>query len=368
MYAVEIIADEAALAGYVPEWAVLDAATSPRTPFSSPLWCMTWWRHFARTGLSARDRMKVLAVRNGDRLVAVAPMMVTSRPSIGPIQARELQFFGADASMTEVRGPVCRPEDAEAVVAALHAHLKTCTSEWDWVQWRGLRKAEPAAPWTHAALPLAHYAELTDHYLTLPPTWEEFRAGLPRNIKESLRKCYNSLTRDGHTFEFRIVSAPDESEAALRRFLELHKKRAHVTGKVSHTDVFAKPEPQRFLMDYGLALARAGDLRVFQLAVGGVVVATRIGIVLGEELYLYYSGYDPDWGRYSVMTTVVAESIRWAIENGFKIVNLSTGTDVSKMRWRPQQAVFASGYQVSSAMRARLAFASLEIVRRRRRG
>jgi CelD/BcsL family acetyltransferase involved in cellulose biosynthesis len=368
MYAVETIADEAALAEHAPEWAVLDTGLSPRTPFSSPLWCMTWWCHFARRGLGARDRMRVLAVRDGGRLVAVAPMMVTSRPSVGPIQARELQFFGADASMTEMRGPVCRPEDAEAVVAALYTHLEACASEWDWVQWRGLRKAEPAAEWAHAALPLDRYAEQTDHYLTLPATWQEFRAGLPRNIKESLRKCYNSLTRDGHAFEFRVVSTPGEAAVALRRFLELHRERAHVTGKVDHTDVFAKPASRRFLLDYGLALARAGDLRVFQLAVGDVVVATRIGIVLGEELYLYYSGYEPAWGRYSVMTTVVAESIRWAIENGFKVVNLSTGTDVSKMRWRPQQVVFASGYQVSSTLRARLAFAALEIVRRRRRG
>ncbi|MDP4006127.1 GNAT family N-acetyltransferase [Methylobacterium sp. NEAU K] len=367
MYVVETITDAAGLAQIAPEWAALDAGLSPRTPFSSPLWCATWWRHFARSGLGARDRMRVLAVRDGDRLVAVAPMMLTSRPSVGPIRARELQFFGADAYMTELRGPVCRPEDAEAVVAALDAHLKACASEWDWVQWRGLRKAEPAAEWAHAALPLDRYAELTDHYLPLPPTWDAFRAALPRNIKESLRKCYNSLARDGHAFEFRAVAAPEDVEAALRRFLELHRGRAQVTGTVDHLDVFAKPETRRFLLDYGRALAQAGDLRVFQLTIGGAVVATRIGIVLGQELYLYYSGYDPDWSRYSVMTTAVAESIRWAIEHGFTVVNLSTGTDVSKMRWRPQQVVFAGGYQVSPTMRARLAFASLEAVRRRRR-
>jgi CelD/BcsL family acetyltransferase involved in cellulose biosynthesis len=366
MYSVETITDEAGLARLAPEWAALDAGLSPRGPFSSPLWCRTWWRHFARTGLAARDRMRVLAVRDGARLVAVAPMMLTSRPSVGPIRARELQFFGADAYMTEMRGPVCRPEEADAVVAALDAHLRTRASEWDWVQWRGLRKAEPGAAWAHAALPLDRYAELTDHYLPLPATWDAFRAGLPRNIKESLRKCYNSLARDGHAFELRVVAAPEEADGALRRFLDLHRGRAQAAGTVDHIDVFADPRTRRFLLDYGRALAEAGDLRVFQLVIAGEVVATRIGIVLGEELYLYYSGYDPAWGRYSVMTTVVAEAIGWAIGHGFRVVNLSTGTDVSKMRWRPQQVVFAGGYQISPRFRARLAFASLEAVRRRR--
>ena len=367
MHSVETITDEAGFARVAPEWAALDAGLSPRTPFSSPDWCLTWWRHFARSGLGARDRMRVLAVRDGDRLVGVAPMMLTSRPSVGPIRARELQFFGADAYMTELRGPVCRPEDSDAVVAALDAHLKACASEWDWVQWRGLRKAEPAAEWHHAALPLDGYAELTDHYLPLPESWDAFRAALPRNIKESLRKCYNSLARDGHAFEFRVVDQPAEAQGALRRFLDLHRGRADVTGTIDHIDVFAKPETRRFLLDYGQRLAEAGQLRVFQLTIGGAVVATRVGIVLGDELYLYYSGYDPDWGRYSVMTTAVAEAIRWAIGAGFRVVNLSTGTDVSKMRWRPQQVVFAGGYQVSPTLRARLAFASLEAVRRRRR-
>lgn len=366
MYSVETITDEAGLARLAPEWAALDAGLSPRTPFSSPLWCATWWRHFARSRLSARDRMRVLAVREGTRLAGVAPMMLTTRPSVGPIRARELQFFGADAYMTELRGPVCRPEESDAVVAALDAHLKARASEWDWVQWRGLRKAEPEAAWPHAALPLDGYAELTDHYLTLPATWEAFRGGLPRNIKESLRKCYNSLARDGHAFGLRVVSGPEEAEAALRTFLDLHRGRAAVTGTVDHIDVFAAPETRRFLLDYGAALARAGELRVFQLVVGEAVVATRIGIVLGRELYLYYSGYDPAWGRYSVMTTAVAEAIRWAIGEGFSLVNLSTGTDVSKMRWRPQQVVFAGGYQVAPTARARLAFRSLEAMRRRR--
>jgi len=56
---------------------------------------------------------------------------------------------------------------------------------------------------------------------------------------------------------------------------------------------------------------------------------------VGDALYLYYSGYDPAFGDYSVMTTTVAEAIKYAIEHGFRRVNLSTGSDVSKTRWNP---------------------------------
>jgi CelD/BcsL family acetyltransferase involved in cellulose biosynthesis len=74
-------------------------------------------------------------------------------------------------------------------------------------------------------------------------------------------------------------------------------------------------------------------------------------------LYLYYTGYDPNWRKYSIMTTVVAESIKWAIENRLKAVNLSMGNDVSKTRWGPKEIVFRQGVQVSPNWWGRLAFA-----------
>ena len=374
MLTVQTITDETRLSALVPEWDRLDASLSPRTPFGSH-WCVAWWRHFARRKLAVRDAMRVFVVRDrAGTLVAVAPMMLTLRPAIGPFRTRELQFFGADAYVTEIRGPVCRPEDVPAVARALSAHLEGRSSEWDWVQWRGLRQDGVAPPsvadgeaFADHGVRLAQAAELTDHFLALPESWEAFRAALPRNIKESLRKCYNALARDGHAFTLRVVSEPDAADAALRTFLDLHRGRAERTGTVDHIDVFAQVAARRFLLDYGTALSRRGGLRVFQLVIGEAVVATRIGILMGDELYLYYSGYDTDWGRYSVMTTVVAEAIRWAIGQGLSVVNLSTGTDVSKMRWRPQQVRYVGGYQTAPSFRARLAFAAMDRLRRRGR-
>jgi CelD/BcsL family acetyltransferase involved in cellulose biosynthesis len=56
-------------------------------------------------------------------------------------------------------------------------------------------------------------------------------------------------------------------------------------------------------------------------------------------LYLYYSGFDQDWGKYSVMTTTVAEAIRYAIARQVPRVHLSMGADVSKSRWGPETSL-----------------------------
>jgi hypothetical protein len=49
--------------------------------------------------------------------------------------------------------------------------------------------------------------------------------------------------------------------------------------------------------------SEVGSAKLFELLVEGEVVASRIGFVLGDNLYLYFSGYHPRMSRYSVMTT-----------------------------------------------------------------
>jgi CelD/BcsL family acetyltransferase involved in cellulose biosynthesis len=71
---------------------------------------------------------------------------------------------------------------------------------------------------------------------------------------------------------------------------------------------------------------------------------------------MYFAGYDPTWRRYSVMTILMSEIIKWAIANKFQRVNLSTGNDQSKLRWKPDEIVFHNAVQVSPTRRARLVF------------
>jgi CelD/BcsL family acetyltransferase involved in cellulose biosynthesis len=350
------------------EWDALEASLSPRTPFTSRGWNTLWWQHFRRDGWLKRDELRAFAVRRPDgRLVAVAPMMRTVRPAVGPWRSRELQFFGADPNMTEIRGMVCRPEDQVKAAAALMQHLRQRSNEWDWIGWSGMRQ-EPSRSAEWAGSDLRWTRQVPSFYLPMPSSWNEFRTRLPRNIKESLRKCYNSLKRDGLDFEFRVVTQPADTDAAVERFLQLHAVRSHSTDGVAHEDVFGSERAKLFLRDYCRFAAGRDQLRVFQMRIGGNVVATRIGFALGRELYLYYSGYDIAWSKYSVMTTLVAEALKWSIDNGHRIVNLSTGKDVSKTRWRPEVLTHRDALVQAPRWRARVTLRASQILLPRTRG
>jgi CelD/BcsL family acetyltransferase involved in cellulose biosynthesis len=350
MLKVERVIDLQALEKLLPEWEAIDAELSPRTPFTTPSWNIAWWKHMRSDTLLVRDTFFAHAVNDSDsKVLAIAPMMITHRPSRGPLRLRGLGFFGADPNlMTEIRGLVCRPADQHRVIAALSKHFGAMSNEWDWIGWSWLNQGIDGFYAIDEFISLERFRDKPDYYLSLPGTWDEFKSNLPRNIKESLRKCYNSLKRDGHAFTFQVLDRPEDIIAALQRLFNLHAARAQQKGTVWHRDVFKSPKSQLFLTDYACGMAKRGCLRIFEIEIGGAVVATRLGFVLGKELYIYYGGYHPNWGKYSIMTTLVAEAIKWAILNRFEIFNLSTGTDFSKTRWRPKKVTYRQATQLSS--------------------
>jgi len=133
---------------------------------------------------------------------------------------------------------------------------------------------------------------------------------------------------------------------------------------VVHANVFRNENDRAFLTEYALGLARRGELRIFQLLISGTVVATRLGFQCNDQIYLYYSGYDPAWSRYSVMTTLVVEAIKWSIHQRLAVLHLSTGTDVSKLRWSPTATHYVTSTEVSPNWKAKLSFATYQRARR----
>jgi len=348
----------------------LALSMSPRLPFATSTWLELWWRHYGEQRLLVNDRFFVHVLRDErGTLRAIAPLMLTERPGTGPLRARALAFFGADKSITELRGMICAPEMEEPAIRSLLSYFNGRADEWDWFTWHGVRRGS-AAYQTLNSEPNYHWTrETTDHVLQLAGSWEEFRAARSRNIKESLRKCYNSLKRDGHEFRFRVVGDPAELPAALARFMALHALRAEASELVPHANVFAEHRARDLLSGIAARPTPALSLRVFQLEIAGQVVAARLGFVLADELYLYFSGFEPAWGKYSVMTTTVAETLKWAIEQRIRYVNLSPGTDISKTRWGAAPIATHNGVLVSPGRRGQWVFRVLtELNERSRQG
>jgi len=348
---VTVSSDETAIAALRPDYARLELACANTSPFNCFEWQFSWCRQLLSGNRRVVDSPIFHVVREASgACVAIVPLIRTVR-TVGRLRVTSIGMLGADPGITEIRSPMVHPGYSAPVAEIIDASLPA-TGEWDWIQWFGAcdefasnlgRRRE----FVWDPLPPAHV-------LDLRASWEEFRFHLKRNIRESLRHCYNSLYRAGHRFDFVIASKSHELPVALDRFLHLHRLRAVLKGTVEHADHFLSLQSRIFLREMCERFASRDSLRVFQIEIAGNIVASRLGFVIGDNLYLYYSGFDPRWASYGVMTTLVAEAIKYAISLGLRTVNLSPGTDVSKLRWGPRQVPYQTACERSARWRSRI--------------
>jgi CelD/BcsL family acetyltransferase involved in cellulose biosynthesis len=322
-------------------------------PFALHEWHVAWCCQFLEHSKHIDSHPMICVARDCDhQCVAIVPLILTRR-AIGPVKIDTLDLLGSDPAVTEIRTSIVQPSFEARAVRAIQQELASLRSV-SWVSWGAV--SQTCAGVLAAGAELQYQEPLLHYVLDMAPTWELFRARLKRNIRESIRHCYNSLKREGLQCELHVAQTPDEVEGALQRFFDLHALRANLRGTIVHPDCFAGERPRRFLRDVCARLAARGRMRIFQLVVRKEIVATRIGFLVGDTLYLYYSGYDPKWAKYGVMTTALVETIKYAIGHRIATINLSTGKDGSKTRWRPRELALAQVVQVKPTALSKLAW------------
>lgn len=358
---VEVAETLEALQCLQPDYEHLQSVTGNTLPFALHEWHVAWCRQFLNIHKHVDTRMMIHVVRDPDgACVGVVPLLKTRR-GIGPLRFTSIDLLGTDPGVTEIRAPLIASGYERRVAFAIEQSIRA-TGRPHWVQWDGITPELSAALADRATL--RWQAPLLDYILDLPPSWEELRQRLKRNIRESIRHCYNSLKRDSLQPELHIAREPHEVRTSLEScFLRLHALRAARADTIRHRDVFASAAARGFLLDVTEQLSQRGMVRVFELRLNGEAVATRIGFVVGKSLYLYYSGYDPAWSKYGVMTTTVVEAIKHAIASGLTTVNLSPGTDVSKTRWAPRVVQYPQAAEVFPSLIARVAWGTYKRAR-----
>jgi len=279
---------------------------------------------------------------------------------------RHLKPIGSDPNLTEIKLGIVREGYEKAAFATLVAYIKAACRRWHLVNLPAVpaevADAGDRPPVEHPAAPV-----LEGFLIPLAANWDDFYGALKRNAKNDLRKCHNSLKRDGIEPVFSCLSDPAAIQKALPDFYRLHGERAMERNAIRHPNYFESQEGRSLLE----LLAKDPDnsgMRLFVLKDGDRLIAARLGFETPRGVYLYYSGYEPEYSKYSIMTRLVVEVIKRSIERGQHYVHLSFGRDRSKMRWSPQEVAHNQYLMVSTSLRGRfLAACYIAILKRRKK-
>jgi CelD/BcsL family acetyltransferase involved in cellulose biosynthesis len=342
-----IITSEEGFARLRPEWDALVETLELPSPFHSWDWNQAWWKYFSR-----QARLHIVAFRDQGRLVGLAQLQERAHrgwmTSLVPIGWGNLL-----TEQLELLFP--RPE-RERLLDELARHLRT--SGWSWIGLPGLEDDDVARGWN--GLGTVSRVEMPFEYRDLPATWEELVRGLNRSMRGNVKYYPKLMERNGCTFQLRVAQSPDEVSAALPTVYRLHAVRAAAHGGVEHKDYLERDDHRAFLNDVAPRLAARGEMKIGLLEVGGEVVAAQIWLEKRKVIFLYYSGYLPEWSRFSVAMVTTSEILKHGIARGINRVEFLRGTGHFKTRWDTERRI---QFEVTLARRTATMRALLESYR-----
>ena len=340
-------------------WNRLERQPGIAEPFQSLFYNESWWEQFGR---GANRKLQIFLVEDGRDIIGVFPMLRQNLVVKGVPVLSYLQPLGADNILTELRTGLVKEGHAHAAYSAFVSYVQTQYAHWDVVSLPA-GPSEVADLYDAVSIPHPTRPLVESFVVMLEPDLASFRSAMKRNIRESIRKCYNSAKRDGVDLQFRWLRDSGSIGAFLPDFYRLHALRASQAHGTRHRNVFEEDYARQFIATLASDPDRS-RLRLFLMQHHDRVVAARLGFETEDGLYLYYSGYEAEFGKYSVMTTLVYEVIKQSIESGKKAVNLSVGRDVSKTRWSPREQTYRWNLMFRPTMRGLMArFAILSMMR-----
>jgi CelD/BcsL family acetyltransferase involved in cellulose biosynthesis len=322
----DLVDDAVALTPYRAAWDAL--ALAARRPYCAPAWMLAWWEEVAPDDAVLR----VVIVRDGDRLVGVAPFWA-SRGS-----GRYGLLGERSASPLE---PLARA-DLEADVAAVCAEALAATEPTPTEivlrytpvgsPWPGLLRDH----WPGGTGTIRHERVRPIPKVTLGHgNMDEWLTGRSRNFRQQVRRSRRALTGLGAQFR---MATPADLEADLASFARLHHARWRSRGGSRALD----ERVERLLRRAARELMPSGRFRLWSLELSGVPVSMHL-FVAGDGGQAYWlGGFDDAWAAQHPGIQVLVHAVEDGIARGEEWLELGPGAQPYKYRLADSEDVVAS--------------------------
>ncbi len=288
---VSVICDRDGLLSVAGEWTSLLKKCSSDAISLTPEWIAAWWDNFG-----ADNRMHVIAVRHGGRLVGVAPMM-EAVARYRRIQIRKITImanghspasgFIADRDMhAEVNGAILSHLEALPGVDIIEfPHLDdnggTCAPVLDFIAKKGLRYG------------IKHGLE--SPYIPIDTDWDTFFKTRHRKFKKAIRNKLNRADKSGG-ISVEKVTVTGAADPAVEEMIGISGKS---WKKKAGTDLTSDGNARGFYRSLCDALGPRGVISIWLLRKDSLPVAFEFHLTYNGVVYPLRADYDESYASLS---------------------------------------------------------------------
>ena len=305
------------------EWESVLQDSPADTLFLTPQWQKVWWDTFGDGRTMCGFSYPFPDGASGNGAAAIASLAKSGDT---------VAFMGSQDTFDYNDFPI-RPGHEEGFYKA----LLECMEEQDCRMLRldSLRESSPTLElFPEMARGQGYTVDIEQEDVTsgidLPGTWDEYLGLLNKKDRHELRRKLRRM--DSQTdWKWYSISEPAQVKERLSEFITLMRQSR--TDK----DEFMTPERERFFYNITQRMAELGQLQLYFLDMDGSSVATSLCFDYGGSRLLYNSGYDPEYGYFSVGLLLNAMCLKDAIERGIAYFDFLRGPEPYKAHLGGQQ-------------------------------
>jgi CelD/BcsL family acetyltransferase involved in cellulose biosynthesis len=325
---------ELTLVNSIEEWKGLEEAWDELVsrsvrpyPFLEFWYLYNWWQTLGGgEWLSSESQLCIVTGFERGKLKGIAPLFVSSKEGSPPA----LRFIG-QIEVTDYLDFIAAEEDLPAFLTALLDFL----DENEAIPVKNLELANLLDDSPSLRI-LEQAAEQRQRRfkqtvlqpapaITLTDSWDEYLQSLNKKQRHEVRRKLRNAERD-FQIELYLVENAAEVIDEIRIFVELMRNE-------EEKKQFLSGETEQYLLSLGKAAFEKNRFNLAFLLLDGQKVAGYLNFIAQNRLWVYNTGWNPDFSKYSPGWLLLSKLIQWSIDQGLQEVDLMRGAEDYKYRF-----------------------------------
>jgi CelD/BcsL family acetyltransferase involved in cellulose biosynthesis len=324
-WAVDVVASISEFDSLEQAWGEL-LEEAEATPFQSFEWQRTWWKHFGES--DTRSQLNIIAVRENERLVALAPFYIETLNRVGVIRLRRLTFIGRET--TDYLDVITAKGYATECIPIIASFLATQSTLFDVVHLIDLPDRSKNHEILHQELQRmgfygSHFVNEHCPRTTMQPSWCATLGALPAAKRSGLKRVQKKI-ESSFTPDLYVVNGSGHLREDFEEFIDLHQKRWNGSGQ---SGVFANVTTANFHREIARLFHEKHWLFLAFLRLDGKRVAANYGFIYRNQFFYYLSGIQihGELAKYSLGKGLHLYSMAEVLKHGVKVYDFMRGTE-----------------------------------------
>ena len=336
-------------------WNQLHDLACSKSPFLKWEWMNAWWQEYA--GKINKAELNIVAFEDAGKLVGVLPLYKYVEGS-GLKKLTRVGFIGDQIESSDYLDVLTTADYVQYFADELDTILTNLFKGVDLFFYRGVYR-ESVICKAYESLPEGEM-QLNEFrvcpFLQLPDSFDDYLSTRSKNFRYNIRRRTKKLTNEDNA-EFEVVDDPEKVVSGISEIFELHSQRAEQKNLDTK---FVEDLRFNFHKSMAPEFAAAGLIKLFFLNVGEERIASLYCFDYNNTLYYFQGGFDPAWSKKSPGLVMMARTIRYAIENGFKVFDFMRGGEEYKFNWTNDTTHMYEVYRATS-LNGKLYLKSLQL-------